>query len=90
MGDRAARHLLHLDPVGHVGHHVDRFVAAGREPVDNGFEHFAAARHQDQGSAALRRILGRGQADAAGGAGDDDDLLVEWLERTCHGMDSGS
>ncbi len=75
MLDGAVGDALHLGAVAHVGHHEDGGATAGVDLLGDGSEYFFIARGEDHPGAACGGHPRGGQADAAGGPGDDDGLF---------------
>jgi hypothetical protein len=83
--DRFPGEVVHLRAVRDVAHDGMRLPASGVDAVHDVVERLAAARRKHDLGALLRSALGGAQADAAGGAGDDDDLVFQLLEFDGHG-----
>jgi hypothetical protein len=83
--DRGVGDALDVVLVGHVGDDRDGLAPAAVDLVAELLQRVLVAGSQDQAGTPLGGAPGSGQADAAGGSGEDDDLLVEWAETNGHG-----
>ena len=85
QGENLDQGALQCFPVGHIDRHRMRPAPFHCNGLDDFIQHLAASGKQDHLRPALGGEQGRAQAYAAGGAGDDDDLLVKRL--VLHGGD---
>ena len=87
--DRLAGDAFQLRTLAHVGHDVKDAIPRIKLSLD--FEQrFFVARHQHHACALFDGEAGRGQADTARSAGNDDDLLMQGFERNAHRVSSNS
>jgi len=88
-GDRLAGDPFQLRALANVSHDV-KHAATGVQVALDVEQGFFVARHQHHAGAPFDGEAGSRQANTAGSAGDDDDLLMQGFERNTHRISSGS
>ncbi len=84
FAERRVRNPVNLRGVGDIRHGVHGATAIPTNRLRRVTQVVLIACGQYDTRAAASRVFGSDEADAAGRAGDDDDLFVEWLQCESH------